>query len=44
MLALDSGATNQSTTRLPYKLMEAFAAVSVVATAPFVLTAHRNSP
>ena len=39
MLAFDPEATNQTTMRLPYKLMEAFAPVSLVATAPLVLVA-----
>ncbi len=44
MMAFDPEATNQTTMRLPYKLMEAFAPVSLVATAPLVLVAGQNAP
>ena len=44
MLALDSEATNQTTMRLSYRVMQAFAPVSLVAMGPLVLATHQNSP
>ena len=44
MMAYDTEATNQTTMRLPYRLMEAFAPVSLVATAPLTLVAGQNAP
>jgi len=44
MLAFDPEATNQTTMRLPYRLMDAFAPVSLVATAPLTLVAGQNAP
>jgi tripartite-type tricarboxylate transporter receptor subunit TctC len=44
MLALDSEATNQTTMRLPYRVMQAFAPVSLVAMGPLVLATHQSSP
>lgn len=43
-LVYDTEATNQSVMRLPYRTLEALAPVSLVATGPLVLTAHRNTP
>lgn len=44
MLAFDSEAPNQATMRLPYRLMQAFAPVSTVATAPLVLITAPDTP
>src|SRR5512146_3100839 len=44
MLAYDNEATNQTVMRLPYRAMEAFAPVSLVATGPLALVAHKDSP
>lgn len=44
MLAYDNEATNQTVMRLPYKLSEAFAPVSLVATGPLALVAHQSTP
>jgi tripartite-type tricarboxylate transporter receptor subunit TctC len=44
MMAYDTEATNQTTMRLPYRLMQAFAPVSLVATGPLVLLAHKDAP
>ncbi|MBR0682851.1 tripartite tricarboxylate transporter substrate binding protein [Roseomonas eburnea] len=44
LLAYDNEATNQTVMRLPYRAMEAFAPVSLVATGPLALVAHRNAP
>ncbi|MBD0272798.1 MAG: tripartite tricarboxylate transporter substrate binding protein, partial [Acetobacteraceae bacterium] len=44
MLAFDPEATNQTTMRLPYRLMQAFAPVSLVATAPLTLVAGQGAP
>jgi tripartite-type tricarboxylate transporter receptor subunit TctC len=44
MLAFDSEATNQTTMRLPYRTMEAFAPVTLVATGPLALVAHQFAP
>jgi tripartite-type tricarboxylate transporter receptor subunit TctC len=44
MLAYDNEATNQTVMRLPYRAMEAFAPVSLVATGPLALVAHHSTP
>ena len=44
MLAYDNEATNQTVMRLPYRAMEAFAPVSLVATGPLALVAHKETP
>lgn len=44
MLAYDNEATNQTLMRLPYKALEAFAPVSLVATGPLALVAHNSTP
>ena len=44
LLAFDTEATNQTTMRLPYRLMQAFAPVNLVATGPLVLVAHKDAP
>ena len=44
MLAYDNEATNQTVMRLPYKAMEAFAPISLVATGPLAMVAHHSSP
>jgi tripartite-type tricarboxylate transporter receptor subunit TctC len=44
MLAYDNEATNQTVMRLPYRAMEAFAPVSLVATGPLALVAHQSTP
>ncbi|WP_343895395.1 tripartite tricarboxylate transporter substrate-binding protein [Craurococcus roseus] len=44
LLAFDTEATNQTTMRLPYRLMQAFAPVSLVATGPLVLVANKDAP
>jgi tripartite-type tricarboxylate transporter receptor subunit TctC len=44
MLAFDPEASNQSIMRLPYQLLEAFAPITVVATAPLVLAAGQGTP
>jgi tripartite-type tricarboxylate transporter receptor subunit TctC len=44
LLAYDNEATNQTVMRLPYKLPEAFAPVSLVATGPLALVAHQTMP
>lgn len=44
MLAYDNEATNQTLMRLPYKTLEAFAPVSLVATGPLALVAHSSTP
>ena len=44
MLAFDTEATNQTTMRLPYRLMQAFAPVSLVATGPLALVANTSTP
>ncbi|WP_424137421.1 Bug family tripartite tricarboxylate transporter substrate binding protein [Roseomonas chloroacetimidivorans] len=43
MLAYDTEATNQTVMRLPYKALEAFAPVSLVATGPLALVAHEST-
>jgi tripartite-type tricarboxylate transporter receptor subunit TctC len=44
MLAYDNEATNQTLMRLPYRTLEAFAPVSLVATGPLALVAHNTTP
>lgn len=44
MLAYDNEATNQTLMRLPYKALEAFAPVSLVATGPLAMVAHHSTP
>ena len=44
MLAYDNEATNQTVMRLPYKTLEAFEPVSLVATGPLAMVAHHSSP
>ena len=44
MLAYDTEATNQTVMRLPYKALEAFIPVSLVATGPLALVAHQSTP
>lgn len=44
LLAYDNEATNQTVMRLPYKLAEAFAPISLVATGPLALVAHQTTP
>lgn len=43
-LAYDNEATNQTVMRLPYRTLEAFAPVSLVATGPLCLVAHKDTP
>jgi tripartite-type tricarboxylate transporter receptor subunit TctC len=44
LLAYDNEATNQTVMRLPYKLAEGFAPVSLVATGPLALVTHQTTP
>ncbi len=44
MFAYDNEATNQTLMRLPYKTLEAFTPVSLVATGPLALVAHSSTP
>jgi tripartite-type tricarboxylate transporter receptor subunit TctC len=44
MLAYDNEATNQTVMRLPYRTLEAFAPVSLVATGPLAMVAHHTTP
>ena len=44
MLAFDTEATNQTAMRLPYRVMQAFAPTTLVATGPLVLVAHQSAP
>ena len=44
MLAYDNEATNQTVMRLSYRLMQAFAPVSLVATGPLAMVAHQSTP
>ena len=44
LLAYDTTATNETVMRLPYKAMEAFAPVSLVATGPLCMVAHKDTP
>jgi tripartite-type tricarboxylate transporter receptor subunit TctC len=43
-LAYDNEATNQTVMRLPYRTLEAFAPVSLVATGPLCMVAHQSTP
>ena len=44
MFAYDNEATNQTLMRLPYKTLEAFSPISLVATGPLALVAHSSTP
>ena len=44
ILVYDTQATNESVMKLPFKTMEAFAPVSLVATGPLALVAHHTTP
>ena len=44
MLAFDTEATNQTAMRLPYRVMQAFAPTTLVATGPLVMVAHKDAP
>ncbi|WP_343893151.1 tripartite tricarboxylate transporter substrate binding protein [Craurococcus roseus] len=44
LLAYDTTATNETVMRLPYKTPEHFAAVSLVATGPLCMVAHKDTP
>jgi tripartite-type tricarboxylate transporter receptor subunit TctC len=44
ILVQESESTNQTVMRLPYRLMQAFAPVSLLATGPLALTAHQSTP
>jgi tripartite-type tricarboxylate transporter receptor subunit TctC len=44
LLAFDTEATNQTALRLPYRTLEAFAPVTLVATGPLALVAHQFAP
>lgn len=44
LLAFDTEATNQTTMRLPYRTLQAFAPVTLVATGPLALVAHQFAP
>lgn len=44
LLAFDTEATNQTTMRLPYRTLEAFVPVTLVATGPLALVAHQFAP
>ncbi len=44
LMVYDTEATNQTAMRLPYKVMQAFAPVSLVATGPLVLVAGQGAP
>lgn len=44
VMVYDTEATNQTTMRLPYRVMQAFAPVSLVATGPLVLVATPSAP
>ena len=44
LLVNDNEATNQTTMRLQYRLMQAFAPVSLLATGPLALVAHKDTP
>ncbi len=43
-LAYDNEATNQTVMRLPYRAVDAFAPVSLVASGPLALVAHKDTP
>ena len=44
LLAYDTQATNETVMRLPFRTMEVFAPVSLVATGPLCLVAHKDTP
>lgn len=44
LLVNDNEAANQTTMRLNYRIMQAFAPVSLLATGPLALVTHQNSP
>jgi tripartite-type tricarboxylate transporter receptor subunit TctC len=44
LLVNDNESTNQTTMRLPYRLMQAFAPASLLATGPLALVAHHSAP
>ena len=44
LLVNDNESTNQTTMRLQYRLMQAFAPVSLLATGPLALAAHQSTP
>ena len=44
ILVYDNEATNQTVMRLPYRTLEAFVPVSLVATGPLCLVAHHSTP
>jgi tripartite-type tricarboxylate transporter receptor subunit TctC len=44
LLAYDNEATNQTVMRLPYRTLEDLAPVSLVATGPLCLVAHKDTP
>ncbi|HYI81828.1 MAG TPA: tripartite tricarboxylate transporter substrate binding protein, partial [Acetobacteraceae bacterium] len=44
LLAYDNEATNQTVMRLSYRLMQAFAPVTLVATGPLAMVAHQSTP
>ena len=44
LLVNDNESTNQTTMRLHYRLMQAFAPVSLLATGPLALVAHQSAP
>ena len=44
LLAYDNEATNQTVMRLSYRLMQAFAPVTLVATGPLAMVTHQSTP
>ncbi len=44
LLAYDNEATNQTVMRLPYRMMQAFSPISLVATGPLAMVAHKDAP
>ena len=44
LFAWDTEATNQTTMRLPYRVMQAFAPTTLVATGPLVMVTHQSAP
>jgi tripartite-type tricarboxylate transporter receptor subunit TctC len=44
ILVYDNEATNQTVMRVPYRTLEAFAPVSLVATGPLAMVAHKDTP
>jgi tripartite-type tricarboxylate transporter receptor subunit TctC len=44
LLANETEATNQTVMRLPYRVMQAFAPVSLLATGPLAMVAHKDTP